>query len=265
MESNYIEIKGVRIHYYQENKAANNCLFYIHGNSLSAATFEKQLNSKELSEYRMIALDLPGCGQSEKLNHYSLQKLSELLVEFILKLELKSIILVGHSLGGDLSIQILEELGEIKGSFIFGSSPAKIPIQLSEMFLPNEAANLALNATLTREEVRSLASNFSFKGKLLEQQIASTDGNFRTGIAASIFSQEYKDEVEIINATEKPIAFVVGENDPLINKEFLKTISFKSLYKNKLMIIKGGSHSPQIDNLEAFNNLLQAFAQSVFK
>ena len=88
MKPNNIKINNSQIHFLEANPSANVCILFIHGNSLSAATFEKQLNSKELSEYRMIALDLPGCGQSEKLNHYSLQKLSELLVEFILKLEL---------------------------------------------------------------------------------------------------------------------------------------------------------------------------------
>ena len=57
-------------------------------------------------DYTCIALDLPGYGKSSKPDAaYTPSYFSEILHQFIEKLELKHIVLIGHSMGGQASIK----------------------------------------------------------------------------------------------------------------------------------------------------------------
>ena len=77
----------------------------VHGFLANTYSFRK-LFSLLKEKYDTYAIDLPGFGKSEKNNrfHHSYQNYSQLLDEFIRKLELKNVILVGHSMGGQISL-----------------------------------------------------------------------------------------------------------------------------------------------------------------
>ncbi|RLA00888.1 MAG: alpha/beta hydrolase, partial [Gammaproteobacteria bacterium] len=48
-----------------ESGSGETCLLFIHGNSSSKSVFSKQLSSDLAKKYRLIALDLPGHGDSD--------------------------------------------------------------------------------------------------------------------------------------------------------------------------------------------------------
>lgn len=58
-------------------------------------------------EFKLIILDLPGAGRSDKpKRNYSLDFYTEVLEQFIDQLNLKDIVLVGHSFGGGVALQL---------------------------------------------------------------------------------------------------------------------------------------------------------------
>lgn len=206
---------------------------------------------------------MPGCGESDQLNSYSFGTISEMLKKFILKKKLQKVVLVGHSLGGDFAIQILEQLDEIKGVFLIGTSPAKKPLQPQEMFLPNLAAAILFKESLTNVEIDSLANSIAFNKKSISTALKKTHGIFRAGVGESIGEGDYEDEFEILKSTKKPFALVFGENDILVNRTFLESQQFENLYGNKVYVIRNSSHSPQIDSPEEINSLLEEFVGSI--
>src|SRR5688572_18341396 len=54
------------VSYFENNGEQSSVIFFIHGNSGSGSCWKNQLNSPALSKYRMIAIDLPGHGNSEQ-------------------------------------------------------------------------------------------------------------------------------------------------------------------------------------------------------
>lgn len=98
-----IEIKGHQIAFIDEGKSEK-VLLFIHGLGSYLKAWSR--NFPELTKhFRCIALDLPGYGKSSKAIHSG--KVSfyvEVLKEFIDKLELKNLTLVGHSMGGQISL-----------------------------------------------------------------------------------------------------------------------------------------------------------------
>lgn len=100
-----ITIDSLDLSYIKEGNG-NKTLLFVHGLSSNSDAWAK--NIATLSEhYTCIAIDLPGYGKSSKPNaDYTPSYFAEILQKFIEKLDLKHIILVGHSMGGQASIKL---------------------------------------------------------------------------------------------------------------------------------------------------------------
>ena len=101
----YVELdKGYKIHYLEKGKGKN--LVFIHGFLGSSWLFEAQIE-KFSSNFRTIAIDHLGHGKSDKpeSESYELSELAEFLDETLSKIiGDEKIILVGHSMGGMISL-----------------------------------------------------------------------------------------------------------------------------------------------------------------
>ena len=81
-------------------------LIFIHGLSSYVRAWERSI--PELSKTsRCLALDLPGYGKSSK-GHYpgTMEFYAEVIHQFIQKLHLKNVTLVGHSMGGQIAVTL---------------------------------------------------------------------------------------------------------------------------------------------------------------
>ncbi len=98
-------------------------LVFIHGFCESNKIWNDL--SAELSEdYRIICPDLPGFGKSALPdNAFSLQQIGDLLVDWLKSLGITECIVIGHSLGGYISLEILRKHHEfVKSIGLFNSS-----------------------------------------------------------------------------------------------------------------------------------------------
>lgn len=116
---------------YSTNHGTGQALVFIHGNSLSSKSFEKQLEDPFLKKYNIAALDLPGHGDSpiaaNPSKTYSVKGFVHDVSVFIESNFHESVILVGHSLGGHIALETAAMLPNIKGIFIFGAPPLGKP------------------------------------------------------------------------------------------------------------------------------------------
>lgn len=94
-------INGKKIAY--TDVGSGHSIIFIHGWSESKNTFKK-LTEILSKKYRCISIDLPGFGESEPLENVTLEKVSRVLEKLILKLGIKKYNLVGHSLGGAVTL-----------------------------------------------------------------------------------------------------------------------------------------------------------------
>jgi pimeloyl-ACP methyl ester carboxylesterase len=100
-----LNVNNIQIYYEyfdHENPDAK-VIVLVHGFLSSTISF-RQLLPGLTKEYKVIALDLPGFGQSEKSKSfiYKLSNYGQLIIDFLDKLNIQNVILIGHSMGGQI-------------------------------------------------------------------------------------------------------------------------------------------------------------------
>ena len=134
----YLQLQHEKIYYYTFGSGPT--LLFIHGHRSDALRYQGLLQS--LSDYvSVIAPDLPGCGQTPPYQNapHTMQKYAQTLKEFIEKLELKNLILMGGSMGGIICLRLYPLIKNRVSKNILIATPAD-----SSFFTPATKKKAAL-------------------------------------------------------------------------------------------------------------------------
>lgn len=254
--------------FYFDNEKEGPVLLLIHGNSLNSELFYRQFEDKDLEKYRIIAPDLPGHGRSERSKNpekdYSVSNYIHVLRDLVVKLGIDELAIFGHSLGGHIAIHVADELKTVKilALGILGTPPLTLPPKVEEAFLPEPAMEFSFKAELSDAEANQLAKAFIDKDHndfhLLKKSILSCDPLVRPFIGKSIATDLNTDESEVLRNAEFPVAIFHGENDPLVNKDYIYKMEYP-LWRDQVHLIENAGHSAFLENQNRFNLLLNDF------
>lgn len=263
----FVELKdGLKIHSncrYGGN--GFNLLFCVHGNSSNNQTFEKII--KEVDEQELplnvVAIDLPGCGKSSRLDEYSMtivgDIVSKTIEHYVEKFNSKSVIYFGHSLGGHFQAFINYPIDEV---IIAGTPPLSSSEDFPHAFDPNEE-NKELIPLLTKptqftlEEATKFVVHTGVKEQTLEDMIDSaynTDGKFRECLK-SVADKNQKSDLE----KRKNVVIIHAHDDGVISAKYLETLDKKCLFKNEIQYIDGKHMSPWLQSNKIISIIKVAF------
>ncbi len=249
------------IAYYKQGSGSREILF-VHGNSLSSDTFLNQLNSEKFRKhFTMYALDLCGYGDSSRSKlpeaDYSIRSQARLIVHFCKSLNIEKPILIGHSLGGNISIEALRELS-LKALILVSSCPAQKPLN-PEMFLSHPIIPLFFKPEINDREItemsRALVSSSAIDIDFILQQIKKSDPNTRKQLSTTVEKLDYDDQAEQLKMSKTPLAFVMGEDENIYNLENIEKLGL-NLLGHKIHLIKNSGHMPFYEQPELFNQFL---------
>ncbi len=138
-QSKTVTIQGGRIHYLETGPPDSAAILFLHGANFNAQTWEKLGTLALLADkqYRAVAVDLPGFGQSEQVS----TRPQEFLLELLDSLNLNRPILVSPSMSGRYSLALVANQPQKLTGFI-PVAPVGIPYiekQLSGIKLPTLA------------------------------------------------------------------------------------------------------------------------------
>ncbi len=265
---------GLTMHYI-ESQGKGQSVVFVHGNSSSSSTFQKQFQGWLGQKYHLLAFDLPGHGQSDRatqLPDYSLPGYAKKLEQLVKHLQLEDAIFVGWSLGGHIVLEAVNSLPDASGFVIFGTPPLAIPPNLATAFLPALSSGVGFKASITEAEATQFAKDFFAPNSKVDTQpfvaeILATDGNARAGLAASM-SPDYPyrkamDEVEVVARMSKPLAIFQGAEEQLINPVYFDHLDLPTLWRGKVQLIPNSGHTPQWEQPGVFNSLLDNFISDV--
>ncbi len=265
MKEKKITIKNLEL-FYVDNEMEGLPIVMIHGNSMNSKMFHQQFHSTALSHYRLLALDFPGHGKSQRSstpeNDYAVSGFIQIIIEFIKTLGLQKVVLFGHSLGGHIAIHILQQLNNVKGVIILGTPPLTMPPNLESAFLPNPSLMHAFKPDLNKTEIHQLASAFIPENhdgfKLVQSSITNCDPLVRPFIGKSIRAEITEDESTILKKGKAPVAILHGENETLVNAEYIKNLNLP-LWEDQIITLENSTHCAFIENPEQCNQVILRF------
>lgn len=111
MESKFVSLDGHRIHYVNVGKG-DDALVLIHGWTQNIDSWRDQI-PEFAKHYRVVALDLPGHGQSDKPQvNYSMEFFARAVEAVMRDAKVKRAVLVGHSMGTPVARQFYRKYPE---------------------------------------------------------------------------------------------------------------------------------------------------------
>lgn len=103
--SKFTKIDGIRLHYLKSGHSDSKLLF-MHGLGAGCDAYHEAIEILAM-KHEVYALDLPSFGKSQLMKKpFRINDYIELVASFLKKMKLEKVILVGHSAGGLLSIEI---------------------------------------------------------------------------------------------------------------------------------------------------------------
>lgn len=241
-------------------------IVFCHGLSCSSRCFDRQLESDLGDDFRLIAFDLPGHGDSGRAatpaTDYTLAGWADTLTKFVDALSATGGIFVGWSLGGHI---LLEASGRLtaRGLVIVGTPPIRLPLP-PNAFRPAFAMAPAFSAESTDEDRESFLRTFFRPGTAVPTQFRRdfdrTDPAARAAVGASLKPGGCLDEIEIVAHLHRPLAILHGQDDALVNREYFETLTMPTLWRGAVQDIADSGHAPHWENPRAFNALLRAAA-----
>ena len=131
----YISVNGVQLHYVISGPEGAPLMLMLHG--FLEFWYSWRFQITEFSrQYRVIALDLPGFGCSEKATdtvHYSIQRLTDTIIAFIEAIGFDKCVLVGQSLGACISWNVVRTRPDLFSQLIIMNGPDASRIRFSKL------------------------------------------------------------------------------------------------------------------------------------
>ncbi len=259
-----VALHGVSIAFEEEPGTAQSIMF-IHGNSASHGVWASQFGGA-LKPCRLIALDLPGHGESSRVPSYSVETLADAIVGVAQAVACEDAVFVGHSLGGHVLLEAAARLPKARGFVIFGTPPLGRPPRLDEAFLPSPALGAAFKAEVTESEIDTWASCMFRPGAAIPDLIAAdirrTDPRMRADVGQALASLAFVDEQRVVRDLAQPLAVLHGRNDAIVNLAYLQQLVAPTLWQGAVQVVDEAGHYLQIERPEVFSRLLREFVRA---
>ena len=200
--------------------------------------------SKALSKrYRVFTPDLPGFGKSSlPLDHFSLAEIADQLIAWIHEEKIASPVVIGHSLGGYVTLAMVKRNPELFSGFGLFHSTA-----LADTEERRESRTKVIEF-VTRNGAEAFTANF-IEPLFADHNNPHIDGvkeiakqtSAGTVIAYTLAMRDRKNEEETITKFSKPIFFLGGEKDQGISPDSLRLQAAKSQH-SEVHILSGSAH-----------------------
>lgn len=257
---------------------------FIHGLGSYLKFWRAQLDAFQQQGYRVIAVDLPGYGKSDKPGTfpYTMEAMADAVLELVESLGLDKPVLAGHSMGGQTSLSFAIRYPESLSGLVL-ASPAgfeKFSWREKEWFARAMSSEFIKSAPEASIWGSVRQANFMHWRPelewLIEERVrlakspefdAYAYANVRTvrGLSHNDFVRDNLHRVTV------PTVIIYGTDDRLIPSPFLHGGEARGIMEYgashipgaKLVALEGCGHTVQLDCTERFNEAAFAFVRDV--
>ena len=237
---NTIDVDNLSISYITNNKNGSKTLLFVHGwktNKHNLAAIYNYL----LNDFNIIAIDLPGFGESSiPSDNFDSKEYANVVFSFLKKLNLEKIVYIGHSFGGKIGILLSTSYPNLVEKLVLIDSAGLKSKRYLDWYIKVWSFKFMkfLHKKLTRDEklLIKLKDNFG------------SDDYRDAGTLRNIFVRVVnEDYTNVLSSIKCPTFLYWGEKDnatPLwMGKKMNRLIKDSGLY-----VVKGGGHFSFLDD-----------------
>ncbi|MES9684721.1 alpha/beta hydrolase [Bacillus sp. AFS001701] len=249
---------GVNLYIEDINPGGNKTIVFIHGWPLSHEQFEYQFDVLPELGYRCIGIDWRGFGKSDKpFSGYTLDRLADDIRTVVGTLQLENFTIVGHSMGGAISIRYMSRYngyGVSKLVLVSAAAPTGFTVETANNFLKE-------NLNDRPKMMQDVTDGFFF------QYVTRpfSDWFFQMGLqaagwstAAIIITLRDENLNEDLPKIVAPTLIIHGIHDKVIPFEQANEMNQK-IRNSQLVPFQYSGHGPFWEERDKFNQLLSQF------
>ncbi|GAB1419226.1 alpha/beta hydrolase [Bacteroidales bacterium] len=242
-------------------------LIFLHGFPMDHRVWDGFIPVLE-SHFRVIAIDLPGFGQSEMQGHIHSMDMMAGAVNAVMEQEqIAKAVIVGHSMGGYVAMAF---------AGLFPSKLEGIVLFHSHAAADDEAALASRNAAIAQASSDHLTfvSQFAaglFDSKFLKQQpeaVQTIDDIVRSQkkeavVAALAGMRDRSSKLDVLHQMAVPILFILGKTDSRM--PFAHLMAQLALpAQAELLLLSGVGHMGYLESANTTRSAIRHFAQRCF-
>ncbi|WML39884.1 alpha/beta hydrolase [Neobacillus sp. OS1-2] len=246
MNTKSVKLSDATIGYVDQGEG--NPIVLLHGFCGSSRYWEKVI--PELSKsYRVIALDLPGHGESSMgKDGYSIEDYADNIKGLLDQLHIQKVTMFGHSLGGYITLAFAEKYsGHLNGFSLVHSTAFPDSDEAKKGRMANvEKVNIEGIKVLIDGLVPKL-----FSPENVEQDYVNTaieigySTSPRGAISALTAMKNRMDRNHVLKTTSLPVLLLAGEQDQIIPAEKTFSVSGDNIQQK---IVKNAGHMSMYEN-----------------
>ena len=193
----------------------------LHGFCEDSTVWDEYKSSLLEAAYQVVAIDLPGFGRSEAIPSITIEQMAEAVQGVLIKIGLGKSIVIGHSMGGYVSLAFARRFPEmLLGLGLFHSHPYADTEAKKEGRLKSAAfIHRQGHALFVKQLIPALfAPKFARDNTLLIEKLSYQAAQYPSaGIIAALEAMAQRpDESETLAKLAVPALFIIGKKDTVI-------------------------------------------------
>ena len=233
----------------------------LHGFGEDGAIWDRQYNI--FNGYQLIIPDLPGSGHSEMTDDMSMEGLATTILDFIDSLSIDRCCMIGHSMGGYVTLAFAEAYANRLNSFgLFHSTAYADPEEKKETrkkgmdFIRKNGAYEFLKTAIPNLYSPSTKEK---NPQLIEEQLKASH-NFQPEALIRYYQSmiDRPDRTHVLKETKLPVLFILGRHDNAVPfQDVLKQTYLPAI--SHVHFLENSGHMGMREENDLSNQFLMAF------
>lgn len=230
----------------------NDPLVLIHGAGGSSLHWPHEI--RYLPELSVLAIDLPGHGESPGEEKASIESYSDAVLSFLDQMGINQVLLAGHSMGSAIAMRMsLDHPDRVRGLVLVGSG-AKLRVH------PQLLEDCRSEETYPKVVSQLLAWSFS---PTADQNLVRTAGKRMQELTPSVLLADFKacdafDIREQVGDISQSTLIICGEDDQMTPVRFSQYLA-ERIRGSRLQVIPGAGHMVMLEKPRIVADLIGEF------
>lgn len=257
----FFEYKTGKIHYSDRGKGE--VIVLIHG-YLETSEVWNSFAEKLSDNFRIISVDLPGHGKSDNYGEVlTMEFIAALIKNLLERLDIKKVFLIGHSLGGYITLAFTELYPEMLSGYClfhsqpFADSPETLEKRKREIYLVNDGnKDVMIPYNISRMFAPSNLRKFSDAFQKSKDIALSIKGDGIIAVLKGMMARPSR--LSAMESGKVPCLWILGSMDNYINCEQIQT-KVNLPASAKVVILKESGHMGFVEEEEKSVKILTEF------